>query len=500
MSSPSDAAAAAAQAPLGPDHPSSLKAAKGSWVAVSLQRLVQHRLGNFPRQANTFVWVRGNNGGGNSNRNNSANGTVLPGPPDEPAPDAAAPGPLHEQPEPPREEAPLLPQIPQQHHGHDHDHDNQHHRRHQSQASREDALTLKEALDRPDGPEDTTDSATHSHQVAKGGKHRRAVSDSDICLEEHDVDGITLRDSSETKEFKIHPTVSKNGSQGSASATSKHHRHRIPHINFKSLANTNWLRQRRRKDTHHSPFPVLTAENVQVTHHITVEYHRQVPPHSHPVTPYGPDCRIAAEYPDYVTHQALFGGTFPHPSAEEEEEAGDAPGPIATGLPSPLWRGRQRTTSLTLLSSSDHEQEPAEEPERSRTPLTPRPHRRQAETLVSIFSSHLPLDHDETPAAANPVQFLRQSEKSQEECRRSHQDSKFARLGRAKRNSIRSRTESPHARTELQPEAAPPTPTRSLSNHLPAAKAKAGELGADDHHGQEEGTSAAPAEQQGETQ
>lgn len=511
MSSPSDAAAAAAQA-LGPDHPSSIKAAKGSWVAVSLQRLVQHRLGNFPRQANTFVWVRNNNNNNanaNGNRDNSASAsarsaeesltnTVLPGPPDEPIPDAVAPGPPHEQPEPPGEEAPVPPQIPQL--NHDHDHQRRHH--HERQASREDVLALKEALDRLNGPEDTPDPATNAQQTAKGRKHRRAVSDSDICLEEHDVDGITLRGSSETKEFKIHPTVSKNSSQGSSSSSSKHGRHRIPHINLKSLANTNWLRQRRRKDTYHSPFPVLTAENVQVTHHITVEYHRQVPPHSHPVTLSGPDCRIAAEYPDYVTHQALFGESFPHPTAEEEveeEEAGDAPGPAATGLPSPPQRGRQRRTSLALLSSSDNEQEPAEEPERAHTPLAPRPYRSQANTTVSIFSSGPFPGHDETPAAANPIQFLRQSEKIQEERRRSYQDSKFARLRRAKRNSIRSRTESPHTRSQPQPETVPPTPTLEPSNpHLLAAKAEAAEPGADRNPGQEEGTPAALAEQEGE--
>ncbi|KAL8297763.1 hypothetical protein RB600_002673 [Gaeumannomyces tritici] len=422
MASPSDVAAAAAQA-LGPDHLSSHKAAKGSWVAVSLQRLVQHRLGNFPRQANTFGWVRNNNSGGNnSSRNSSANAraaeeslpnTVLPGPPYEPAPDAAAPGPLHGQPELPREEAPIAPQVPEQYHDHDHGHQN-HHNYH-----------------------------PHSQQAAKGRKHQLVVSDSDICLEEHDVDGITLGDNSETKEFKIHPTVSKNSSQGSTSSGSKYGRHRIPHISLKSLVNTSWLRQRRRKDTHHSPFPVLTAENVQVTHHITVEYHHQAPPHSHPITPDGPDCRITAEYPDYVTHQALFGGSFPHTTAEEEEEeeqeeveAEDAPpGPIAAGFPGPPRRGRPRKTSLTLLSSSDHEQE---EPERAHTPLTPRPHHKrqqQADAAASIFSSQQQPSPDYDEAAADPVQFLRQSEKLQEERWRSYQDSKFGSLRRAKPNS-----------------------------------------------------------------
>ncbi|KAL8408571.1 hypothetical protein RB594_007127 [Gaeumannomyces avenae] len=541
MASPSDDAAAAAQAH-GPDHPSSHKAAKGSWVAVSLQRLVQHRLGNFPRQANTFVWVRNNNnGGGNNNsRNSSANArsaeeslpnTVLPGPPYEPAPDASAPGPLHGQPELPREEAPIPLQVPEQYHDHDHGHQNHHN--HHRQASREDVLALKEVLDRLNNPEDTADSAAHSQQAAKGRNHRRAVSDSDICLEEHDVDGITLHDSAETKEFKIHPTVSKNSSQGSASSGSKHGRHRIPHISFKSLANTNWLWQRRRKNTHHSPFPVLTAENVQVTHHITVEYHRQAPPHSHPITPGGSDCRITAEYPDYVTHQALFGGSFPHPTAEEEEEeeeqeeveAEDAPpGPIAVGFPGPPRRGRPRTTSLTLLSSSDHEQE---EPERAHTPLTPRPHhtrQQQADAAASIFSSpqQPSPDHEEAAtAAADPVQLLRQSEKLQEERRRSCQDSRFVRLRRAKRNSVRSRTESPHTRAHLQPEAVPPTPALELPSHLltPALElpshllanqAKAGELGADSHHERQEeeeeeeeeeekGAQVALAEQQGGT-
>ncbi|KAL8314416.1 hypothetical protein RB593_008174 [Gaeumannomyces tritici] len=457
MASPSDVAAAAAQA-LGPDHLSSHKAAKGSWVAVSLQRLVQHRLGNFPRQANTFGWVRNNNSGGNnSSRNSSANAraaeeslpnTVLPGPPYEPAPDAAAPGPLHGQPELPREEAPIAPQVPEQYHDHDHGHQN-HHNYHR-QASREDVPAPKEALDRLDNPGDTADSAAHSQQAAKGRKHQLVVSDSDICLEEHDVDGITLGDNSETKEFKIHPTVSKNSSQGSTSSGSKYGRHRIPHISLKSLVNTSWLRQRRRKDTHHSPFPVLTAENVQVTHHITVEYHHQAPPHSHPITPDGPDCRITAEYPDYVTHQALFGGSFPHTTAEEEEEeeqeeveAEDAPpGPIAAGFPGPPRRGRPRKTSLTLLSSSDHEQE---EPERAHTPLTPRPHHKrqqQADAAASIFSSQQQPSPDYDEAAADPVQFLRQSEKLQEERRRSYQDSKFGSLRRAKPNSVRSRTES----------------------------------------------------------
>lgn len=515
MSPASDPPAPAAQT-LGPDRPSSLKGGKGSWVTVSLQRLVQHRLGNFPRRANTFVWAR------SRNRNNStANGrpvaenipAKLPGPPAEPAPDPVEPGPPPgEEPGPVPEESPVLPQDPQQH--------NDNH--HQRQASREDVLALKAALDRLDSStaaiEDSPDSNKHSpHRPAKGTKHRRSISPSEVRLKEDDVDGITLHDSTETSGLKIHETISKNSSQGSTLASSKRGRHRISRISLKSLANTHWLRQRRRKHSQHSPFLVLTAENVQVTRHITVEYHRQLSPPLHPVSPPGPDCRIAAGYPDYVSHQALFGGRLARLAAQDQE-AGDAAGPIAADLPSVFRRGRPRTTSLTAFSTSDQEQGAAEEQaEEFHTPLSPRPYRRQP-SVVSHISANPGQGHDETPAAAatiNPVQFLKQPGKFQGERRRrrSFQDSSIIKLRKSKRNRTRSRTESPHTRTELRPDiVVPPTPALApVPNHFPAAaaaKAKVAEPGGgvDQQHDQaatsdssQETPAALPGQQQGET-
>ncbi|KLU93045.1 hypothetical protein MAPG_11986 [Magnaporthiopsis poae ATCC 64411] len=488
MSSASDPSARAAQA-LGPDRPSSLKSEKGSWVTVSLQRLVQHRLGNFPRKANTFAWARGHN------RNNStANGrpaaesipTRLPGPPAEPTPDPAEPGPPGEKPESLSEESPVVPQDPQQQHHDNHDH------HHQRQASQEDVVELKAVLDQLDSStaaaEDNPDSTKHSpHQPAEGSKHRRSVSDPEVCVTEDDVDGITLHEITETSGLKIHGTVSKNSSsQDSASTSSKRARHRIPHISLKSLANTNWLRHRRRKGSQPtSPFPVLTAENVQVTRHITVEYHRQLSPPLHNISPPGPDCRIAAEYPDYFNHQALFGGPRLVRLAaqeEEEEEAGDAAGPIAADQPSVFRRGRSRTNSSTVFSGSDHEQGIAgeEQAEDCHTPLSPpRPYKRQP-SVVSHISANPGQGRDETPAATTTtaVQFLTRPGKLLGQRRRSFQDSSTTKLRKSKRKPpTRSRTESPHARTELRPEIVPPTPVPELSNHFPAAaKAKVEEV------------------------